>query len=236
MNKIHEPRWFFDEVKHGGLEFQDPDLVAAFDQKQRTDPERERALLDCLGVAEPHVLIEFGPGTGALALGAAKRCRRVIAVDVSAPMLSFIETKAEEMGLSNLECVQQGFLSYQHHGEKADFVVTQRALHHLPDFWKVEALRRAAHALKPGGVFYLMDVIFSFEPGEAEREIDAWIDAVSRETEDGWSREEFETHVREEYSTYAWLLEAMLEKVGFSMKNVVYDDLKTYAYYTCVKR
>jgi ubiquinone/menaquinone biosynthesis C-methylase UbiE len=228
--------WVFDEFTHAGVDFSDPRQVEEYDRKQRSDPEKEAVLLRRLGLAGDHVLVEIGPGTGALTIEAAKLCRRVYAVDVSSAMLSFIRTKAQRAGVTNIEYANAGFLSYEHTGDAADFVVTKNALHHLPDYWKVEALRRIWAMLKPDGTFFLRDAVFSFPPEESEARLEAWIDEVSSETGEGWTRSEFEAHVRQEYSTYTWLLESMVRRAGFEIIDADYDPLEVYAEYTCVKR
>lgn len=227
--------WTFDEFAQASVDFSDPRQVERYDQRQQSDAEQEAALLRRLGVSGDHALIEFGPGTGVLAVEAAKVCRRVYAVDVSAAMLSLVRARADGLGLANLQCFAAGFLTYEHRGGPADFVVTQNALHHLPDFWKVEALLRVSSMLKPGGVLYLRDVVFSFPPAESEARIEAWMDEVSSEAGDGWSREDFEGHVRDEHSTYSWLMEPMIGKAGFEIEDASYDALGAYAEYTCRK-
>jgi hypothetical protein len=49
------------------------------------------------------------------------------------------------------------------------------ALHQLPDFWKVLALDRIAKLLRSGSVLRLRDLIFDFQPAEAEPAFDAWL-------------------------------------------------------------
>jgi putative AdoMet-dependent methyltransferase len=132
--------WQFDEMVHSGVDFVEPDEVAAYDKRQQRDPEVERQLLRQLGVVDEHTLLEFGPGTGVLTLEAAKVCRKVYAVDVSPAMLSYIERRAQQFELDNVVLANAGFLGYRHEGEPVDVVVSQFALHHLPDFWKVQAL------------------------------------------------------------------------------------------------
>ena len=51
----------------------------------------------------------------------------------------------------------------------------------------------------------------------------------------GWTRSELETHLREEYSTYTWLLEPLLERAGFLIQDAD-TTARAYAAYTCVKR
>ena len=42
--------------------------------------------------------------------------------------------------------------------------------------------------------------------------------------------------MRDEYSTYSWLLEPMLERAGFEIADAEYGPLGAYAAYVCVKR
>ncbi len=42
--------------------------------------------------------------------------------------------------------------------------------------------------------------------------------------------------MREEHSTFSWLLEPMLERAGFNIRDVDFSASRTYAAYTCVKR
>ena len=95
-------------------------------------------------------------------------------------MLEFTKSRARAAGVEDqISCSHAGFLSYAHAGPPADIVVTQFALHHLPDFWKGVALSRIAAFIKPGGRFYLQDVIFSFPPADHAARIDGWIDTVA---------------------------------------------------------
>src|SRR5581483_8427910 len=134
------PSWFLDELAHAGPEHLDPAYVAGYDRKAGVDAREDVALLQSLGLNETSTLVDLGAGTGALALAVAPLCRRVVAVDVSAPMLANLRAAADRLGLANLELVQAGFLSYEHRGAPADFVYSRNALHHLPDFWKAIAL------------------------------------------------------------------------------------------------
>jgi putative AdoMet-dependent methyltransferase len=226
------PAWLFDEYQDFG--FSDPNEIAAYERKSGVKAEQEKEFLLELGVSNQHTLLELGSGTGILAIEAAKLCKQVYAVDVSEAMLNYARAKAEQTGIKNIEFIQGGFLSYQHDEKSVDFVVTRHALHHLPDFWKVQALWQIAEMLKSGGVFYLSDLVYSFSPQDTEKTITSWIDTVAQNN--GFSRDFFEEHVRQEYSTYTWLLEAMLEKTGFDVKEKQLSDAQIYASYICVKR
>lgn len=229
------PRWFPGELGRAGDEHLDPEYVLGYDRKAGTDPTDEVALLRDLGLDGTSTLVDLGAGTGTLALAAAPFCRRVVAVDVSPAMLARLRQKADRLGIGTVECVQGGFLSYQHRGDPADFVYSRNALHHLPDFWKALGLERIAAFLKPGGVLRLHDLVFSFDPPEAEAVIAAWLGGAADGPERGWTRPELETHLRQEHSTFSWLLGPMLERAGFEIREATHDARRVYSAYTCIR-
>jgi ubiquinone/menaquinone biosynthesis C-methylase UbiE len=226
---------FLREIALAGAEHLDVAYVAAYDQKAGFDPAGDLDALRARGLDAHSTLIDFGAGTGTLAVAAASICKRVIAVDVSPAMVDAICSKAAAAG-ANVECVQAGFLSYEHEGEAADFIYTRHALHHLPDLWKGVALTRVAALLTAGGVFQLRDLVFSFDLSEAEAGIANWLQtAAADRPEDGWTRQELETHLREEYSTFTWLLEPMMARAGFEIVTADYGTVGAYANYICKK-
>ena len=227
--------WLLDELASVGEEHLNPAYVREYDRKSGFDPDPDLALLDRYGFTAESTLIDFGCGTGEFALAAARTCRRVVAVDISTPMLDALRRKAEQEGMKNLEIVGQGFLTYEQRGEKADFVFSRNALHHLPDFWKALALERIARLLKPGGVLRLRDLVFSFEPHDSGPVIEAWLQTAPARPEDGWTRAELETHLRQEFSTFSWLLEPMLKRAGFEIREAAYSESKVFAAYVCVR-
>ena len=208
-----------DEIALAGPEHLDRAYVAAYDRKARIDPADDLALLREHGLDGDSTLIDLGAGTGTFAVAAAAHCRRVVAVDVSPAMVAAMKAKVRERGLTNVECVEAGFLSYEHTGAPADFVYTRNALHHLPDFWKAIALQRIARILRPGGVLHLRDLVLAFALADAQRCIDAWLETGAESPEEGWTREELEVHLRDEHSTFSWLLEPMLEQAGFEIEH-----------------
>ncbi len=192
-------------------------------------------LLRELGIDESATVVDFGAGTGQFVMEAASTVRQVTAVDVSPVMLGRLEQKVQLTGVQNVECVLAGFLSYVHKGEPVDLVYSRYALHHLPDFWKALALGMMAQILRPGGILRLWDVVYSFEPAEAARWLEAWMASVPVQAESGWTRDDLEEHVRDENSTFTWLLEPMLVKAGLSIERAEYSEDRMFARYICVK-
>jgi ubiquinone/menaquinone biosynthesis C-methylase UbiE len=225
------PGWLLDELSSAGRENLDAAHVARYDAKEDAGAEAEVALLEGLGLDRGSTLIEFGPGTGQLTVAVAPRCGRVIAVDISAPMLARLREKLAAAGAGNVEVTQAGFLTYEHRGAPADFAYSRYALHHLPDFWKALALARIRAALRPGGVLRLWDVVFDFEPDEAAERIEAWCASGGERVEAEWSRAELEEHVRDEYSTFTWVLEPMIARCGFAIERAEHSEDGIFARY-----
>ncbi len=214
------PSRYPNEVELAGRENLDAEHVQRYDSKMDADSDAEVALLRTLGLGEESTVTEFGSGTGQVSLAAAATGARVTAVDVSLPMLTYLDAKMAERGLTNVTLVHQGFLSYSPTGDAVDFLYSRYALHHLPDFWKAIALNRLRRLLKPGGVFRLWDVVYDFSPQEADQRLEAWCAQGGSSVDGEWSRAEFEEHVRDEYSTFRWILEPLIRRADFDIADV----------------
>ncbi|HEY2354652.1 MAG TPA: class I SAM-dependent methyltransferase [Gaiellaceae bacterium] len=223
------PSWHPDERAHAGPEHLDPQYVAGYDAKTALDLDDALGILRRHGLGSDTTLVDLGCGTGLLASTAARECRRVVGVDPSPAMLELARARTDAV-----EWVEAGFLTYTHTGEPPQLVHSRHALHHLPDFWKGVALARIHEMLAPGGVLVLRDLVYDFEPVEAGERIEAWLAAASTSPATGWTREELETHVRDEPGTYAWLLESLLERTGFEIRE---RDVRNgiYATYVCAR-
>jgi SAM-dependent methyltransferase len=224
-----------DELAHAGKEHLDPAYVAAYERKAGFDPAEDLAALTEYGFGPSSVVVDLGAGVGTFAIAAAPLCLRVIAVDVSPAMTAALRRRTTQLGIDNVTVVDAGFLSYDHSGPPADFIFTRNALHQIPDFWKAIAIERMASILRPGGVLRLRDLVFDFEPSQADGRIGEWLSNATSDPLLGWTARELAEHVRGEFSTYSWLLEAMLERSGFE---IVARNFRrsVYGAYTCKRR
>lgn len=230
---VEAPAWYYDEFKQIGTDYASVDEVRKYDermQKLRNIPKEVSATIDQLKINPEDTLLEFGCGTCELGITAANLCKKVHAADISQVMIDYARDKAKKRGVDNIEFHLAGFLSYEHKDDPVDIIVTQLALHHLPDFWKVVALGRINNILKTGGRFFLRDVIFSFDMKDYKEALNAWVDEV-----DGSSTYNCRNHIRDEYSTTSWLLEDMLKRTGF---NIIHADYTggVLAAYLCEKK
>ncbi|MBW4618606.1 MAG: class I SAM-dependent methyltransferase [Cyanosarcina radialis HA8281-LM2] len=232
MNKIEKrSHWMLDEVKSAGRENLDAEHAFQYDIKEDASVMEELALMKMLGLNEQSEVVDIGAGTGQFTLAVAPLCTRIVAVDVSPVMLDVLKAKVSESRLPNIEVVQSGFLTYEHQGRQADFVYSRYALHHLPDFWKALAFQRLGHIVRTGGVFRLWDIVYNFEPSEADDRLNTWCAKLSDDPKDGWIRADLEEHIRDEHSTFTWLLEPMIERAGFSIEEAVYSPDGIFARY-----
>jgi SAM-dependent methyltransferase len=227
--------WWLDERAHAGDEHLDAAYVSGYDRKSGYDPAEDVEALRRRGLGPGSSVVDLGAGTGVFACAVAPVGGQVVAVDVSHAMVAALRERAARLGLANVRVVQAGFLSYEHDGEPADFVFTRNALHQLPDFWKAIALDRIARLLRRGGVLRLKDLAYDFEPGEAADRIEAWLAGAVADPERGYTAADLELHVRSEFSTWSWLLDALLDRSGFDVVERSYRR-GVYGTYTCVRR
>jgi hypothetical protein len=134
-------------------------------------------------------------------------------------MLALAEIQAKDRKVA-IRTQSAGLLSFAYQPESYDLIVSEFTLHHLPDFWKAVALSRIFAALKPGANFYLRDIVFVRTPDGSERDVEEWAEfSISNHDFD---RDGVVTHMRDEYSTFGWVIERMLVDAGFVLTSVDY--------------
>lgn len=230
------PNWLFNESVQVGVDYTDEDLVAGYDKHHEGfrdfDLEAEK-IVATLGLSPDSIVLDIGCGTGGLTTRFARMCKHVYAVDISKAMISQLANKIKNQGLYNITTTQSGFLTYRHQGEALDAVVANINLHHLPDFWKQIALCNFFDILKPGGRLFLADVVFDFEPRSYKETIEDWL-AGMEELAGRSMADEAVIHVRDEFSTWEWIMKGMLERAGFHIDRS-FKTMKHMRAYICSK-
>jgi len=211
--------WYYNDRRHVGLDFSAEAQVATSDRRQGDHPDRARATLKSLGAKAGWTVADIGCGTGAMACEAADMGMTVHAIDISPAMLSMAELRARDLGVS-LHTQSAGFLSFTYEPNSFDLIISEYALHRLPDFWKAVALSRVFNALKPGGMLFLRDVVFTCKPDGTDRDVEQWNDFLLKNH--GYSREEFAMHVRDEHSTFGWVMEGLIREAGYALEAADY--------------
>ncbi len=59
--------------------------------------------------------------------------------------------------------------------------------------------------------------MWSFEAEDLDSQLPAWIEAMAKPEGEGFTEEMFQTHVREEFSTFSWILEGMIVRAGLEI-------------------
>jgi len=229
------PKWYYDEFKQIGTDYANIEEVSAYDlrmQKLRDTEKESNCIRELLRIKKSDSVLEIGTGTGELALNISEYCKQVVAIDVSKTMLAFARMKAKTQNKTNIEFHNAGFLTYENCDAQFDIIITQLALHHLPDYWKMIALRRIYDTLKKDGKFYLSDVVFPSSIQNYDSYFAKIINDLGKSTGEEIARET-ETHIREEFSTLDWIMEGLLKNVGFCIESVKYEGFM--ASYICKK-
>ncbi|MDG5816814.1 class I SAM-dependent methyltransferase [Chitinispirillales bacterium ANBcel5] len=217
--------WFYDEMKHCGVDYSDDKQAQNYDwlHLQFRDYKKEfEGMLDFLSLSANEEtrqmsLIDLGCGTGASTVYASKHFKKVFAVDVSEVMITEAKHKSEAANLKNVEFHTGGFLTYNHSAQPVDLLVAKHSFHHIPDFWKQIALYRMNKMIKTGGVLYLCDVVFNVTADNYKTKINDFVAGFKKAAGDAFGAE-VETHIRDEFSTFGWILEGMIEIAGFKVE------------------
>ena len=207
--------WYYNQRRRIGLE---PAVASIYDRHDDSDV-RARAALKMLGVKKGWRIADIGCGNGVLATEAALMGAEVDAIDISPAMLALAEIYARDRKAA-VRTQSAGLLSFAYQPNSYDLIVSEFTLHHLPDFWKAVAMSRIFAALKPGANFYLRDIVFVSMPDGSERSVEQWADFNVKNHD--FARDNVVIHMRDEYSTFGWVMERMLTEVGFTLLSADY--------------
>jgi len=212
---MNTPEWLFDEKQCVNTDYMALAVVEAYDQYMAgfRDVEAEnRSILAALNLSAGAAVLEIGCGTGRFARAATAAGHRVTAIDVSAAMLDYLRAEARREGLGEIATQQAGFLTMDFPSERFDAVVSALALHHLPDLWKLVALRNVARALKPQGQFLLRDAVFAVGDDGPAACFERFINSLPQ-----GDQSRAVGHIKKEFSTLDWIMEGLLQRAGFDI-------------------
>ncbi|WP_425905760.1 methyltransferase domain-containing protein [Nitrobacter sp. TKz-YC02] len=209
--------WFYSERGRIGLDSLIAARSAIYDHDDSGS--RARATLAKLGVRPGWRIADIGCGTGTLACEAARMGAEVYAVDIAPAALALAEAQARDGNIA-IRTQAAGLLSFALASDSLDLVVSEFTLHHLPDFWKAVALSRMFRVVKPGGQLFLRDIVFVREPDGSDRTVEQW--AEFNINNHDFPSGEVASHMRDEHSTFGWVIERMLKDVGFTLVSADY--------------
>ena len=120
-------------------------------------------------------ILDFGGGTGLLALPLAKQAKSVTLVDISEKMLEQSRLKAEQQDIKNIQFLEQDLLVNPLE-QQFDLIVVSRVLHHIPDLDATLAMFH--HHLRENGQVLIADFVktdtnhHGFDLAELETKLD----------------------------------------------------------------
>ena len=101
-------------------------------------------------------ILDFGGGTGLLALPLAKQAQSVTLVDISEKMLEQARLEAEQQDIKNIQILEQDLLANPLE-QQFDLIVVSRVLHHMPDLDATLAM--FYHHLRENGQVLIADFV-----------------------------------------------------------------------------
>lgn len=124
--------------------------MAFLDSRQRERLIPPEALISQMPIQRNHTLLDVGAGSGFFTIPMAENTSgKVYALDPDRRMLSVIEDKAKEKGLTNLELIQDYIENLSIQYNSIDFVMASLILHEVSSLTK--ALSVLFEVLKSGG-------------------------------------------------------------------------------------
>lgn len=117
-------------------------------QRERLIP--PEVLVSQMPIQNNHTLLDVGAGSGFFTIPMAERTsNKVYAMDPDKRMLSFIEVKAKEKGLHNIEPLPETIENLSLHNNSVDFVMASLILHEVKSL--TLALTKIFEVLSTGG-------------------------------------------------------------------------------------
>jgi len=231
------PGWPLDERASAGRENLDVDHVARYDAKEAWDASAEVRLLELLGLDAGSTVLDLGAGTGQFTLAVAPRCARVIAADVSQPMLERLRSKVAEAGFDNVKNRRSRlrFLRAQGRARRCRLLALRASsrarLLEGASPGAAGAMHASGRAASPLGHR------LQLRPRRSRRAHRTWCASIPKAGEEtDWVRADVEEHVRDEHSTFTWLLEPLLERSSFEIQATDYTDDGIFAKYLARRR
>ncbi|HYB67937.1 MAG TPA: methyltransferase domain-containing protein [Candidatus Acidoferrales bacterium] len=181
------------------------------------------------------VILDLGTGNGEIAIRAALKFpdSRVIGIDVSSGMIKEAEKKVTKIGLKNVRFVVSPMENLKI--ERADFVVSHLAFHHVKN--KLSVVTEVYKILPRKGRVIIGDW---FKPTiEYEREIEklrAKNPTLSKKFDESWqdfisepSMKEYQEKHSKEYPISQIELKGIIKKAGFRKQKIIKMPIATFA-------
>lgn len=123
-----------------------------YDQLEKKDEQTYNLIIQktktYLNVSD--IVMDYGCGTGSIAIELAEHVKAIHAVDTSSSMIEMVDKKAKERNIANITCAHTAIMDAKYETGSFDAILAFHVLHLLED--EHTALRRINELLKPGGL------------------------------------------------------------------------------------
>lgn len=197
---------------------------AIFTRDQQVDAEK---FVDQLEVDRNSIVVDLGCGEAKFLAAISSGIRKGIGIDASAHMLASARRSLTDLDIRNVELIHSDFRAFDVGFEVADAVMSNYAVHHVPDGDKEEVFRRTQATLRPGGIFRLEDDSFNFPREKFEERVPEIMTQWERQFgPEGWKfmREKL---AGDDFENTPYLddLIRMIENSGLTLNNIVEHGL-----------
>jgi ArsR family transcriptional regulator len=142
------------------------------------------AVLDEFGPVGVGELLDIGTGSGQLLQAIARRARRAVGIDISAPALQVARARLHGAGLSHCEFRRGDMYELPYADASFDAITMDRVL--AAALRPAAAIREAARALRPGGRLIVVEQSEQFDTSTASsplRQLRQWFKDAGLNTE-----------------------------------------------------
>ncbi|WP_428240738.1 metalloregulator ArsR/SmtB family transcription factor [Gynuella sp.] len=167
QGRIEAAREFFNKHAHQFKKHQD--LIAEFESYDAT----VRQLLQSAQYQHRRLAIEIGPGAGEFLSTLSRSFDQVLAIDISADMLSKAQQRCEQQRLDNVTLIQGEISGLDQNTPLADTIIYNMVLHHVPD--PARELRLSAESLAPSGCLLITELCQHDQTWAKENCGDLWL-------------------------------------------------------------
>ncbi len=122
------------------------------------DKTEKNILLKYLEIRPDFLVADLGCGTGRWAIEFARKCRKVIACDISKPLLDIAKAEAKQGAITNIEFQQESIVDFQS-AEKADVIHIGGVLIYVNDTDLEQIIEKCHAMLKDSGALILRESI-----------------------------------------------------------------------------
>lgn len=195
-----------------------------FTREQEVDAGK---FIDQLEVDHNSIVVDLGCGEAKYLAAISSGIRKGIGIDASVHMLALARRSLTDQDIRNIELIHADFREIDVGFELADAVMSNYAIHHVPDAYKEEVFRRIHATLRLGGIFRLEDDSFNFPREEFEERVPEIMTQWERHFgPEGWKFLK-EKLAGDDFENTPYLddLTRMIENSGLTINNIVTHGL-----------